>query len=497
MGSIGQPLDSGRLERLVASWHMLADFSFSDLMLYERHGDQLRVVAHVRPTTSQTMYPAELVGEVRSAKQRPLVSACFARGEILHDEVDSRWLGERIGVWCIPVVDGGEVIAVLARESPTEVRLHPGELERRYEQVFGRFATMIANGLFPYAHEPVVLANPARVGDGVLIFGATGRVEFASPNANSALNRSGFAAPFVGRRFQDFGVDDKLVQRMVNRGEPLASELQVGSEVTVSVHGFPLLSDTGVDGAVVLIRDITDVRRRDRLLVTKDATIQEIHHRVKNNLQTVSSLLRLQERRVREPEAKAAIADSVRRVQSIALVHEMLSLEINEDVELDSLIRPLLRIVRESLESRDQEVRVEVVGTAGLVGSKVATGLSLIVTELVQNAATHGRPSGPISPVEITLGESEEDEIRLAVRDWGSGFGERSDVARKSLGLSIVESLVQELDGTLTLEDAHPGARVIVQCPAGVSRPATLRGVGQTKTGRPDGGDPDNDEYRM
>src|SRR5207248_11469710 len=88
----------------------------------------------------------------------------------------------------------------------------------------------------------------------------------------------------------------------------------------------------------VLVRDITEVRRRDRQLVTKDATIREIHHRVKNNLQTVAALLRLQARRVEVPEARTALEESVRRVASIALVHETLSMSSGEVVDFDGIV---------------------------------------------------------------------------------------------------------------------------------------------------------------
>ena len=97
------------------------------------------------------------------------------------------------------------------------------------------------------------------------------------------------------------------------------------------VRCLPLVRDHKVSGGVVLVRDISELRRRDRLLLSKDATIREIHHRVKNNLQTISSLLRLQARRLDSPEAKAAVEESVRRIRSIALVHEILSREAGDD----------------------------------------------------------------------------------------------------------------------------------------------------------------------
>ena len=99
---------------------------------------------------------------------------------------------------------------------------------------------------------------------------------------------------------------------------------------------------------MLLLRDVTELRRRDRLLLSKDATIREIHHRVKNNLQTISSLLRLQGRRLSSPEAKAAIEESVRRIRSIALVHETLSREAGDDVAFVEIVRPLVRMVEES-----------------------------------------------------------------------------------------------------------------------------------------------------
>ena len=85
---------------------------------------------------------------------------------------------------------------------------------------------------------------------------------------------------------------------------------------------IPLVEGGSVVGGVLLVRDVSELRVRDRLLLSKDATIREIHHRVKNNLQTISSLLRLQSRRLTNEEAKAAVNESVRRIRTIALVHE-------------------------------------------------------------------------------------------------------------------------------------------------------------------------------
>src|SRR3546814_17657218 len=89
-------------------------------------------------------------------------------------------------------------------------------------------------------------------------------------------------------------------------GAPVTEEVEHGGEVTVLIRCIPLIDHGIVSGAVVLTRDISDLRRRARLLLSKDATIREIHHRVKNKLQTISSPLRLPDQRFASPEAKPA-----------------------------------------------------------------------------------------------------------------------------------------------------------------------------------------------
>src|SRR5207244_9757192 len=147
-----------------------------------------------------------------------------------------------------------------------------------------------------------------------------------------------------------------------------------------------------VTGAVVILRDITDLRRRDRLLLSKDATIREVHHRVKNNLQTISSLLRIQGRRLEHEEAKLAIEESVRRIRSIALVHETLSRAAGEELEFDEILRQLTRMAEEGLVMPDREVQFAVDGDAGELRAELAPPLALVVRELLHKPLEHAFP---------------------------------------------------------------------------------------------------------
>src|SRR5690606_32804276 len=155
-----------------------------------------------------------------------------------------------------------------------------------------------------------------------------------------------------------------------------SEEVERGAAV-VLLHCLPLLEHGVVSGALVLLRDVSELRRRDRLLVSKDATIREIHHRVKNNLQTISSLLRLQGRRLSSPEARTAIEESVRRIRSIALVHETLAHEAGDELAFDAIVRPLVRMVEEGLVAPESPVTFEVEGDAGMLPATMATSLAV------------------------------------------------------------------------------------------------------------------------
>ena len=418
------------LQRLVASWGLLADLCFADLLLFvaadgDGHGEEdLVVLGQMRPLTNQTLYRSDWVGTVVTRTERPLVSRCLELGEIIDGEVTNPALRERVRALCIPVRWEGRTIAVMNRESAPAVR-HPGELERTYVEVFNRFAGMIAAGEFPFLSEEGPTEEAPRVGDGVILLDGAGRVEYASPNAVSALHRIGVHANTEGMRLGELGLGETVVRTAYALAVPDAEEIERGPQVTVLLRCIPLLEHGSVTGGVVLLRDISELRRRDRLLLSKDATIREIHHRVKNNLQTISSLLRLQGRRLSSPEAKAAIEESVRRIRSIALVHEILSHEAGDDVPFVEIARPLVRMVEEGLLSPDRPIDIKVVGDAGNLPATVATPLAVVLNELLQNVVDHAYPNADARAGHVRL-ELDNDGavLRVRVSDDGAGLPE-------------------------------------------------------------------------
>jgi two-component sensor histidine kinase len=274
----------------------------------------------------------------------------------------------------------------------------------------------------------------------------------------------------------ELGLHENLVRPSFANAIPTTEEVEKEPEVTVLVRCLPLIEHGTVTGGVVLLRDISELRRRDRLLVSKDATIREIHHRVKNNLQTISSLLRLQARRLSSPEAKAALEESVRRIRSIALVHETLSHEAGDDVPFLDIVRPLVRMVEEGLVGPDHPVRFKVTGDAANLPATVATSLAVVLNELLQNVVDHAYPPelGSVDGSVVLDLDNDGRKLRITVTDDGAGVPPGFSIADAAgLGLSIVRTLVTtDLAGTIEMSRGRgpgnrPGTVVVLEVPVG------------------------------
>lgn len=467
------PSGLGHLQRLVASWGMLSDLCFADLLLLApvRDDKTFVVLGQMRPTTNRTLHEDDLVGHVLTPDDRPPAVRALELGEIVEGDVDVLARRERARVQCIPVRWKGEVIAVLTRESAPSVGQRPGELERVYVETFERFARMIVRGEFPFGGEDPATEDAPRVGDGVLLLDAGERVEFASPNAVSALHRMGVSSNVVGMRLGELGLDETAVRAAFGTVFPVAEEIERRPDVIVLLRCIPLVEESRVTGALVLMRDVTQLRRLDRLLLSKDAAIREVHHRVKNNLQTISSLLRLQARRLDSPECRDALEQAEGRIRPMARVHEILSREAVEQVPFNEIVDDLVRVAQDSALSLGLRVAFGITGDAGDLPAQVATPLAVVIQELLHNSVKHAfrGPSSDRSDreprVDVVL---DNDGVRLevTVRDTGRGLPpEFSPDRAGSFGLSIARLLVTtQLGGSITFA-SDSGTRVSLNLP--------------------------------
>jgi two-component system, sensor histidine kinase PdtaS len=529
------PADLDWLHLIVADWQMVADLSFADLVLWVPTADETRyvAVAQMRPNTGPTSYPDDLVGHVVPRGKRPLLDQALDEGRIIRDG-DPEWReAVPVRVESIPVRRADRVIAVIGRNTNLLTARTPSRLELTYLQTASDLAQMIASGRFPHPRARSGLDAMPRVGDGMMRLDADGVVTYASPNAVSGFHRLGLSADLIGAHLgrlcaelaaQDAPTDEAIATAASGR-EPRDTEFE-SNGASMRLRAIPLLPQGDRIGALVLVRDVTELRRRDRELVTKDATIREIHHRVKNNLQTVAALLRLQARRLNdEPGGKAALHEAVRRVGSIAIVHETLSQTLDERVDFDEIADRVLAMVVDfsmagtaaaagtdtdsttgvaaagagtdgaadagaadgagaddpasgadrgangapggagggagSAGGAGREISARRTGSFGELGAQIATPLAMVLTELLQNAFEHGL-TGAGSSLEITALRA-DGRLRFLVIDDGHGLPAGFDPqSAGNLGLQIVRAMVQgDLGGDFDMADREGGGTVV------------------------------------
>jgi len=498
-------IQTTHLGELVTEWQLLADLSFADLTLWvPQRRDASNwpeghiAIAHIRPTTASTCYTNDPIGlEIRWGSNSRIDDA-LSTGEIVRDNQEQRLNEFTIKEEAIPVNHDGQIIAVISRVRNIETMRTPSKLELNYREIANQIYRMIAQGTFPIAGNVYLSESAPRVGDGLIRLDLDGTISYVSPNALSAFNRLGWRSELRGESLGE--VVESLPQpslsshireaseeswRLALSGKILRRAEFENDQGTIDLFAIPLLegvlrSGSERVGAMVLVRDVTELRRRERALISKDATIREIHHRVKNNLQTVSALLRLQARRISDPAATEALDQAVRRVGSIALVHETLASNTAELVDFDGVVDRIIHSEMDlSLRTATTPIDYQRDGSFGELSAQVATPLALVLTELIHNAIEHGLAnSGSALTVRCAkiAGDERSDSdfpvrqvAQLVVEVIDDVFGISGDFSIQrsgNLGLEIVRTLTEnELEGELTFIAGNPGTRVRIVIP--------------------------------
>lgn len=466
--------------RLTASWSLLADLSFSDMVLLvpDLDGEHFVVLGQVRPNNRSTMIAQDVLGTTLSMETWAAARDALLSGQRVVGSVTLEDVGD-LAVWCLPVRFDGKVIGVLVRLQG-QLRGPASLYEQVYLSIFDRLCTMVSDATFPFREDTVAGPGMPRVGDGIILLNGLGQIEFATPNATNALHRLGLYSSFEGLTFGDLGLTIRVVDRALEYGIPAMEDVDGGRDVSITFHCVPLFNHGLVTGVVILLRDVSDVRQLNRMVLNKEAAVREVHHRVKNNLQTISSLLRLQGRRTDEVETRIALQEAERRVRSIAVVHEVLSREPGEEVDFDQITQSIVELVEDTVLAL-HPIEIVVNGGLGTLSSELATPFALALTELLTNAVEHGfigfggAANDHVGVVTLNLW-LDHDTAVAQIRDNGRGLEPTFSLeTATSLGLSIVRDLVRsQLGGTITMVSVPyangGGTEVLVRVPTGRDR---------------------------
>jgi two-component system, sensor histidine kinase PdtaS len=440
---------------------LVADLGYGDVALALPQADgALAVAADARPVTAVAAVASSRVGKTLSQKDEPEAYEALRSGTAVRGARRRTTRGISFTTSAYPI-GSPDIIAVVLRDLTQQVVEAPGKMEVGYMQVAEDLLGVLAHGPLVDVVSGEPFSTVRRAGDGFLRIATDGTVEYASPNAVNILSVAGHEGAVVGTPASALPGGATAIAPVLKHPGALGVEAEVGGR-WLSYRALSLPR-----GVFALVQDVTEARRHEQELKVKEATIREVHHRVKNNLQTIASLLRIQARRASSEEVTRALREAGERIGSMAVVHEMLAGSTAESVDFADAAATVVDMVRQSVVGPDAAIEVCVEGSTGDVPASMATSLALVTAELVHNAIEHGLGPSQSGRVTVTM-RRQPGEVTLTVRDDGAGLPEGFDVETSAnLGLAIVKTVVEDdLRGRLSVGSAAGrGTTVTIRVP--------------------------------
>lgn len=458
--SAPQHVPDVHLANVAANLQLVADLAYADIALAVP-GDEgaLTVAADAHPATAIAPIASSRVGQQLDPADEAEAYEAHRSCDVVHGSAQRVARGITFGASAFPVGAACPPGAVLVLYRARQVTLSPGTMETAFMEAADAVLDALRSGPIVDVRTGEPFSTVRHAGDGVMRVDGAGRISYASPNAVNILRLAGVEGSVVGGKAASLPGGGFGVAPVLGTRAAIQVEVEVGERV-LSYRSIGLS-----DGALVLFEDRTEACRREAEIKVKEATIREVHHRVKNNLQTIASLLRIQARRTRSDEARHALSEAIERVSSMAVVHDLLAGSDEERVDFAEAARTVVELVRRGLSGAESGVRVTVNGATGMVDAHVATSLALAVAELAHNAIEHGIGERGEGSVEVGM-RRVPGELVLTVRDDGNGLPDGFDVASSAnLGLAIVRTVVEDdLHGTLGFSGVK-GTTVTVRVP--------------------------------
>ncbi len=456
------------LANIAANLQLVADLAYGDVALVlPSEGGALRVVADARPSTAFAPVAFTRVGtRLRVADESEAFEA-WNEGVIVTSGQPRTARGIAYETIARPVGSCVPADAVIVLDRAEQVTASPGAMEVAFMQAADELLGALADGPLTDVRDGSLFSTERRPGDGVMRVDSAGVIVYASPNAVNTMRLAGVTGPVVGLSASALPGGGFGIAPVVGTRAAIAVETEIGERV-LAYRSIALSA-----GVLVLVDDRTETRRREAELKVKDATIREVHHRVKNNLQTIASLLRIQARRAENPETRDALAEANERIASMAVVHDLLAAGDEERIDFAEAASRIVNLVAQGLMGENAHIDVRTVGETRLVDARAATSLALALAELVHNAIAHGLAGVGPGTVTVTM-RRDERELLMKVADDGVGLPTGFDPAASSgLGLSIVRTVVEDdLRGTIAFSGTR-GTTVSVRIPV----PREDRGV--------------------
>jgi len=463
------------LEKLEQQMGIVADLTRADLLLYgRRSGNEAVVLVHAQPNSIARVYNKSREGRVIDIHKRPEVLHALMSGKHHKDQRSFISEGAPVVRKSYPVyyppplgTDWRSNKAQVVGSLSVVTNLIEYERHRLriavFRDVVHKLHAMLLRGRLIGAE----ILSPFGEHDGIMYMDNQGVIQYASGVAANLYRRVGYKETIIGRHISELETYDtdvfsqakeKLI--CVEREDQESNRTWIRKALPIFEYPneqfrlFKLLNlqprPEQMVGILITIHDDTDTRRQNQEMQIKNAMIQEVHHRVKNNLQTIAGLVRMQSRRLKSVEAKTVLDETLNRILSVAVIHEFLSNEDTNIINIKDVSQRIIGQFQYGILSPDQNIKIRLVGESIRLPARQATACSLIINELIQNAFEHGVANKPQGLIQVNL-QDRGDEVIIIISDNGDGIPKDFDIEQtNSLGMHIVKLLVEgDLRGTI------------------------------------------------
>lgn len=424
-------------ENLEVFASMLDADAFIDCPLNDGSGDAI-VVAEARSIEVPSSYKESVVGKIATKEKEPAVNRTFELGIPVKFVKAITQEGKTVVQRVEPIISMNRVIGVYIIEEKTEQDDFP--------------MTINDSVIEDVNHELRVVDT---LEEALLFVDSEGYVVYCNKAAEDIYDKLGFVMKITGSKYDSICLmkeSDEDKEKML-----VQKEVRIGDR-------FLRIKRTKIEREnireLVNIQDITEEKRREKELILKSVAIQEMHHRVKNNLQTIVSLLRLERNKTTSEEARAIIDDTVNRIMVIAGTHELLMQNDDESPKLNDLINSIKNNMLKSYQRDDFELSIECHGGDFKETMERAIAVAFVLSELIQNSIKHafkGRKEGRIFIMSIKRNDGMNE---IVYRDNGCGFDVENLTSNKSMGGTIINLMVKEkLKGHITINSGPEGSK--------------------------------------
>lgn len=448
--------DIDQLEKIAGNLPIIAELVKADVFIdcMTRDRNAAIVVAEAKPPGHPSMYKHTVVGELALRENEPAALRTLEIGMPTRDLKAITQENMNVKQNVVPIKNrDGKTIGVLIMEQDITERVN----QSKHMEILAETTEQLTETLMSFMEDEKTITN--YVNDAIVVFDQYGRATYANPVAHDLYKKLGYIDPIIGMHFNNLVLDGTLFEKTISDQNYHTLDIDVGN-LSLQVKYAVMRQKNVLIGMIMLIKDITEVKEKEKELILKSVAIREIHHRVKNNLQTIASLLRLQSRRIDNENVKKYFHESINRILSIAVTHEILAQKGLDDVDIKTIISKIKDSTLDYGLILNKNIKIEIKGDNLLIDSDKATSIALVVNELLQNCLEYAFLGKTEGYIELWI---QKGSVYSSISIVDNGVGFDTNIIREgSLGLKIVNQIVKDkLKGDFNLDSSPNGTKII------------------------------------